>query len=59
MLSSPLLPAAVRQDLETRVISGERVGEPEIRAARDTLVGNSEIPKSPGRAAHGRVAEAI
>jgi hypothetical protein len=67
MLSSPALPAAVRQDLETRVISGERVGEPEIRAARDTLVGNSEIAKkemaekkqSPRRAAHGRVAEAV
>jgi hypothetical protein len=38
MLSSPSLPAAVRQDLETRVISGERVGEPEIRAARGALM---------------------
>jgi hypothetical protein len=36
-LASPTLPAAARASLESRILAGERVGAPEIRASRDAL----------------------
>lgn len=36
-LSSPSLPAAVREALERRIIAGERIGAPEIRVASGAL----------------------
>jgi len=36
-LASPTLPAAVREALETRIKAGQRVGAPEVRAAREAL----------------------
>lgn len=36
-LASPALPAAAREALEGRIVAGERIGAPEIRAARGAL----------------------
>jgi hypothetical protein len=33
-LASPTMPAPVRQDLEARILAGERIGGPQIRRAR-------------------------
>lgn len=38
-LASPALPAAAREALERRIVAGERVGAPEIRAARGAPAG--------------------
>ncbi len=36
-LSSPTMPALVRQDLEARILAGQRIGAPQIRRARGQL----------------------
>ena len=56
LISSPTMPAEVRADLEARIVAGEAIGAPEIRAAR----GPSEVrtATAPGRsagAAHGGI----
>ena len=33
-LASPTMPASVRQDIEARILAGERIGGPKIRRAR-------------------------
>jgi hypothetical protein len=36
-LSSPTLPSSLRQDLEMRILAGERISAPQIRRARGPL----------------------
>ncbi|WP_157043824.1 hypothetical protein [Nitrobacter hamburgensis] len=36
-LASPALTAAAREALERRTLAGEKIGAPEIRAAREAL----------------------
>jgi hypothetical protein len=45
MLASPSMPAAVRQDLEARILAGEPIGAPQIRRARGKL--RSGRPRRP------------
>lgn len=40
-LSSPSLPAHLREALEARILAGERIGSPEIRRARQAHVGTT------------------
>jgi hypothetical protein len=51
-LSSPSLPPAARQDLEGRVISGERIGGPAICAARGAL--KTSWPPQPAKSGSRR-----
>ena len=37
LLSSPTMPAPVRQDLEARILAGQSIGAPDIVRARGTL----------------------
>lgn len=47
-LASPTLPAAAREVLERRIIAGERIGAPEIRAVRGALKSANERRETRG-----------
>jgi hypothetical protein len=49
-LSSPALPAAAREALESRIRAGEAIGAPEIRAARGTQARTAQASRSAGDA---------
>jgi hypothetical protein len=44
-LASPTMPAAVRAALEARIVSGERIGAPEIRRARRARAARADATK--------------